>query len=206
MAQLDITRTRDLLQELDFSTLFVEQLGWSQPEPPNPRTWTVGGEEFRSSEIALLGGVVVLELTAADGRIPDARTRRAVYAAIEKVHHENLLIFVDEQRTQSIWYWVKRDGSKLSPRDHYYFKHQPGDLFLSKLSSLVIDVTDLDAERNVSVAQIAKRLRNALDVERVTKRFYDDFQREEKKKAIQTLNEILMDQFKDLGIKYEFNP
>lgn len=177
MAQLDIARTRELLQDFNFATLFVEQLGWTQPQAPNPRTWAVSGEEFRSQEIARLGGVVVLELTAADGSIPSAKTRRAVYAAIAKVHHENLLIFVDDQRTQSIWYWVKRDGSKSAPRDHYFFKHQPGDLFLSKLSSLVIDVTDLDAEGNVSVAQIAKRLREALDVERVTKRFYDDFQR-----------------------------
>lgn len=176
MAQLDIPRTRDLLQEFDFERLFLEQLGWSQPADPEPRSLSLGGQGFQTREFARLGGVTVLELTAADGRVPDARARLAVYRDVEKIHRENLLIFVDEQRNQSLWYWVKRDGSKLSPRDHYFFRHQPGDLFLAKLSSLVIDVAEL-AEESVFVAEVARRLREALDVERVTKRFYDDFQR-----------------------------
>lgn len=175
MPQLDISRTRDLLQDFDFERLFLEQLGWAQPANPKPRTLTLGGNDFHAREIARLGGVEVLELAAADGNVPDARSRLAVYRDLEKIYRENLIIFVDGQRNQSLWFWVKRDGPKLSPRDHYFFRHQPGDLFLSKLSSLVIDVAEL-AEESVFVAEVARRLREALDIERVTKRFYDDFQ------------------------------
>jgi hypothetical protein len=176
LAQLDIPRTRDLLQEFDFERLFLEQLGWTQPANPKPRTLTLAGQDCQVREIARLGGVEVLELAAADGRVPDARSRLAVYRDLEKIYRENLVIFIDGRRNQSLWYWVKRDGAKLSPRDHYFFRHQPGDLFLSKLSSLVIDVAE-HAEESVFVAEVARRLREALDVERVTKRFYDDFEK-----------------------------
>ncbi|MGA2738964.1 MAG: ATP-binding protein, partial [Bryobacteraceae bacterium] len=54
----------------------------------------------------------------------------------------------------------------------------PGDLFLSKLSALVFDVGELDPTGDVSVVEVAKRLREALDVEHVTKKFYDEFRAE----------------------------
>ena len=81
-----------------------------------------------------------------------------------------------KERTQSLWYWVKREGSKKYPRDHFYIKGQPGDLFLGKLSGIVFELGEFDESGNVSVLEVANRLRNALDVERVTKKFYGEFQ------------------------------
>ena len=92
------------------------------------------------------------------------------------MHHENLLIFLDHARTQSLWYWVKRDGAKAHPRDHLYVKGQPGDLFLSKLATMVVDISELDAEGNIAITEVAGRLKKALDIERVTKKFYTEFQ------------------------------
>lgn len=181
MAQLNIENTRKLLQAFDFQGLFLEELSWEKPKDAAPREWTAAGQEFKTREIATLGGVVAFEVTADDGEVPDAKARLSVYREIAKAHRENLLIFLDSKRTQSIWYWVKRDGSKLHPRDHYFFQGQPGDLFLSKLSSLVVDVTDLDEEGRVPVADVATRLRKALDVERVTKRFYKEFDEEQRR-------------------------
>ena len=40
---------------------------------------------------------------------------------------------------------------------------------------MVVDITELDAEGNIPVAEVASRLKNALDVERVTKRFFSEF-------------------------------
>jgi hypothetical protein len=178
LPKLNTERVRQLLQDFDFGRLFVEELGWSQPADPRPRTWTVAGKTATGRQLASLGGVVVLELMAADGKVPEARERLAAYREVAKVHHENLLVFVDADRTQSLWYWVKRDGAKLSPRDHPFLKGQPGDLFLSKLSSLVIDVTELGTAGDAEVTAVAKRLKDALDVQRVTRRFYEEFQRQ----------------------------
>ena len=176
MAKLNIQRTREILQEFNFQRLFVDELGWSQVPDAKPRPWSVKGQELVGREIAHLGGVAVLELTAEDGVIPEANARLNVHREIAKVHHEHVLIFVDRERTQSVLSWAKREGSKLAPRSHSFFKGQPGDLFLSKLSALVVDIADLDAHGDVAVVKVASRLREALDVEQVTKRFYSEFQ------------------------------
>lgn len=160
MAQLNVNNTRDLLQSFDFQRLFLQELGWEKPSVSAPRTWIVAGRDLQGREIASLAGVSVLEITSPDGEIPDSKARLAIWREIAKVYHENLLIFVDGQRSQSLWYWVKRgEKGKVHPRDHYFYKDQPGDLFLSKLASLVIDVADLDESARPNVLDIAQRLR-----------------------------------------------
>jgi hypothetical protein len=131
MPKLNIPKTRDLLQRFEFSTLFIEELGWSQPASRRPVPFEAADESFLRAQIAELSGVVVLEVTASDARIPDAKTRAAIHKQTAKLHHENLLIFVDANRTQSLWYWVKREDGKSFPREHWYFKGQPASLRFS---------------------------------------------------------------------------
>ncbi|MCK6483657.1 MAG: hypothetical protein L6R00_05935 [Phycisphaerae bacterium] len=167
---------RKRLAAFDFQKLFIEELGWSNPPGLAPTTMTVDGSSIVRRQIAHLAGVVVFELTAGDGRIPDAKTRLTLHREIAKLHHEHLLIFVNADRSQSLWYWVRREDGKLRPRDHYYFRGQPGDLFIGKLTAMVFDLGELDESGNVPVVEVAARLRKALDVERVTKQFYRDYQ------------------------------
>ncbi len=122
MAKLNIPRTRDLLQRFEFNNLFVDELGWAQPSSRRPTAVEAVDESFFRVQIAELSGVVVFEIKASDGRIPDAKTRAAVHKETSRLHHENLLIFVDEKRTQSLWYWVKREEGKSHPREHWYFR------------------------------------------------------------------------------------
>ncbi len=178
MAKLDVQKTRDLLQQFDFATLFVETLGWSRPASRQPVAWGSDGARFERRQIAQLSGVIVFEISSEGDRIPEAKTRATVHKEISRLHHENLLIFIGQQRTQSLWYYVKREGAKKIPRDHYYFKGQPGDLFLSKLSAMVVDMSELDEKGNLPVVEVADRLKKALDVERVIKKFYPEFQQE----------------------------
>lgn len=173
--KLDITKVRNLLQEFDFKSIFIEELGWSQPPQSKATPLVCDGSEYEGRQIAQLSGVVIFEIRQKDGKIPDAGKRAAVYKEIAKHHHENLLIFVDGLRSQSIWYWVKRENKKIYPRDHVYVKGQPGDLFLSKLGTMVVDVSELDEAGNIPVTEVAGRLREALDIERVTKKFYREF-------------------------------
>lgn len=178
MPKLNIEHTRELLQGFAFQQLFVEELGWSQPASRSKQTLSVNDLTWEQRQISQLAGIVVLEITASDGAIPEASQRKAIHKEIAKLHHENLLIFVDHNRSQSLWYWVKRDGGKEHPREHFYSKGQPGDLFLSKLSALVIDISELDAEGHLPITEAARRLKAALDVERVTKKFFGEFQQQ----------------------------
>ncbi|HLO48669.1 MAG TPA: RNA-binding domain-containing protein [Nostocaceae cyanobacterium] len=172
---LDLHRTRDLLHEFKFGDIFVYQLGWSFPPTDKAVAIQVEGETYHRQMIAELSGVVVFEITGENGQIPNAKTRAAIHKEISELTLENLLIFLDKERTQSLWYWVKRDGTKRYVREHLYVKGQPGDLFLGKLASLVVDLSELE-DGLLSVVEVARRLQAGLDVERVTKNFFKEFQ------------------------------
>lgn len=176
MAKFDLERARKLLQQFDFQRLFIEELGWEQPGQTRAETIAVEGVNYTRRQLARLGGVLVFELTTAAGLIPEAKARAAVQQQITEQFFENLLIFMDAQRTQSVWYWVKREGSKRYPRSHTFVKGQTGDLFLSKISTMFVDMSELDEQGNIPVVEVAQRMKAALDVERVTKRFFDEFQ------------------------------
>lgn len=174
---LDFSRTRDLLYDFDFGELFIDVLGWSQPSTKKALSLEIEEKSYQYKRIAEASGVVVFEVMAEDGKIPEAKERSAVHKEITERIAENLLIFVDKERTRSLWYWVKREGTKRYFRDHLYVKGQPGDLFLGKLGSLVIDIADLEVSEP-SVVEIAQKLQSGFDVERVTKKFYKEFQEE----------------------------
>ncbi|MDZ8137029.1 MAG: DNA methyltransferase [Nostoc sp. DedQUE04] len=177
---LNFQRTRDLLNNFQFSDLFIEELGWSNPTRQKPVSLKVENNTYQYQKIAELSGVAIFEVTAADGKIPEAKVRDEIYKEINKLIAENLLIFITAERTRSLWYWVKREGSKTFVRDYLYVKGQPGDLFLSKLGSLVIDITELE-HGEPTVVEIAYKLQRGFDVEPVTKKFYKEFQEQHQK-------------------------
>jgi len=183
---LNLKRSRQYLQEFNFQQLFIEELGWSNPPSNNYIHFEVEGQTFTRVSIAELGGLIVLEITAESGSIPDSRLRGLVYNEVSKLYLENLIIFLDKDRTQSLWYWVKREDSPLNKggrggsvkykRDHLYVKGQPGDLFLSKLGGLVVDISEFE-QNSISIVKAVQKLKEAFDIEKVTKRFYTDFQK-----------------------------
>ena len=130
-------------------------------------------------QISEMSGVTVLEVFPTDpvGTLPDARTCEAIHRQIEKLSFENVLIFLndDRDRTQSMMYWVKREDGKRRPRRHHYFKGQPGDLFMSKIDGMVIEMDELLPDGSIPISRVTGRLTAALDIERVTKRFYNEF-------------------------------
>jgi hypothetical protein len=172
---INLNKSRQYLQEFDFVSLFVEELGWSVPPSNEATEFKFEGKIFYRQGVAELAGVMILEITSADGEIPDAKVRANLQKEISKLYLENLLIFLDGDRKQSLWYWVKREGNKQYRRDHLYVKGQSGDLFLSKLGALVVDLKDWESG-NVSVLNAARRLKDSFDIDRVTKEFFKEFQ------------------------------
>ena len=174
---LDINNTRARLQKFEFAGMFIEELGWSHPKSRNAVKTQANNIAYTRTPVAQLSGVIAFEISTGDG-IPDAKIRAAIHKHITEEHVENLLIFLDTARTQSLWYWVKRESGKTFVRDHLYIKGQPGDLFIGKLAAMSVAISELDAEGNIPITDVVSRLKAALDVERVTKKFYDLFQKE----------------------------
>jgi|WetSurSiteA1Bulk_404760.scaffolds.fasta_scaffold00512_10 hypothetical protein len=171
--QKNLTEIRCLIQQFDFKALF-NLLGWSNPLDNRITPVTVNHAALSYRHIAELSGVVVLEISHTT--IPDSKTRLALHDDISRKHHEHLLIFVDADKTQSLWSWLKRDGKKNLPRSHSYFSGQSGDLLLSKIVNMAVDFADFDDNGTVALVDVTERLRNALDIEPITKKFFKDFE------------------------------
>ncbi|QYO67835.1 hypothetical protein [Leptolyngbya sp. 7M] len=137
---LNFQNARNLLYEFRLRNLFIDELGWSQPSSSRSEPLEIEGQIYTRTRIAEMSGVPVFEITATDGDIATADTRLEIYKAIAQQFAENLLIFIDQNRTRSLWYWAKREGAKIYPRTETYLKEQPADLILSKIGGLRIEL------------------------------------------------------------------
>ena len=180
VARLHTDRARTKLQEFKLADLFIEELGWNQPSFEKPASMEYEGAYWQATEIAELSGFRVFEVTPKDKStpLPDAKGQLAFSKRVALMGVENILIFVDVARTQSLWLWMKREEKRFVPRRHYFLKGQPGDLFLSKLAALFVDLSELDENGNVDITTARDRVQKALDVEAVTKVFFRDFKEE----------------------------
>ena len=174
---LNRTEARRLLTEFDFGTLFIQEMGWNSA--PESRPLPIGDTGYLRRLIAEMSGVSVLEIypAAPDGTLPNRDASDKIHTQIAKLSHENVIIFLDDDRdrSKSMMYWVKREDGKRRPRRHHYFKGQPGDLFMSKIDGMVIDMDELRADGTLPISEVTSRLAAALDIERVTKKFYSEF-------------------------------
>ena len=172
---LDITRTRSHLRDFDFKTLFVEDLGWNHYAAE--LNVSVDDRSFTLRAVAEKCGMVAFVcVSPVNDRIPDYPTRRKIEQQTAKSAHEHLIIYVDSPQTTQIWQWVKRESGKpVACREHQYHYQQPGDALIQKLQDLVFT---LEEEGALTIVDVAGRARSAFGVERVTKKFYDQFKTE----------------------------
>ncbi len=182
MPAFDFRRARLHLDAFDWPALFTEELNWLAADSP-PLALDADGATYTLRPVARLGGVVALDVAAADGKIPGEAVRRALHESVAARFREHLLLFTDAARTQTVWSYPRYDGRKLHARSHHFVKGQPPDLFLSTLAGITFDLGDLDAEGNAPLLDVTRRLRDALDVERVTKKFYAAFKGQQERLA-----------------------
>ena len=67
---LNLNRTRDCLQNFEFSRLFIEELGWSQPTSRQAVDMTCKDLPFTRCQVAQLAGAVVFEVSARERADP----------------------------------------------------------------------------------------------------------------------------------------
>jgi hypothetical protein len=170
---LDVSNTRQLLQSFNFQELFREELGWQNPTNKKAFAFQTKDGIFYRKAIAELSGATVYEITNEEGSIPDAKARDIISKEIQKINFEHILIFIDKSRTQTIWRWLKKQDKKTLPREHYFSAGQTGDLFITKLAGLIVDLSEI--ENDITITDVARKIQSALDVERVTKQFYRSY-------------------------------
>ena len=167
---------RPYLQAFDFKGLFAEGLGWDYGAGLRLRLRSC---DYLLHAVAEKKGCVVFECVGegSDWSTPPYPVRRRIENEVSKSAYEHLIVFTDAQRTIQIWQWVRRaPGQVPACREHRYDANQPGDRVLQRLQS--ISFTLEEEAKGIGIAEVTSRVAKALDVEKVTKRFYQRFKQE----------------------------
>lgn len=172
---MNTARARELVQNFDFRALFVEELGWDRHNAP--LEIVALSSPITLSALAQKRGMVAYYCPTPKGQpLPDYAQRRRIKHQVARAVHEHLIVFTDSAKATQVWQWVKREpGKPATCREHTYHLSQPGDALLQKLESIAFS---LEEEETLSLTDVTRRARAGFDVERVTKRFYDRFQKE----------------------------
>ena len=174
--QADIGQLRPYLQSFDFRSLLVEGLGWNHYEAESIQI-PLEGHEYTLEPVAEKASFVVYVCGAdADGLVPSYPIRRRIERQVAKLTFEHMIIFVDAEHTLQVWQWVRRESGKPEAcREQQYRSGQQGDPLLQRLQTIAFS---LEEEESLGVTIVASRVRQAMDVEKVTKQFYEQFRRE----------------------------
>ena len=101
---------------------------------------------------------------------------RKIERELSRHAYEHIVIYVDAAYENQAWQWVRRKPGKASASRLYRLhSNQSGELLSQKLRELAFSIEE---EAQLGATVVAARVRQALDAERVTKRFYDRFQKE----------------------------
>jgi hypothetical protein len=165
---------RGRLHDFDFVGLFND-LGWDHLR--SDKLLDIDGATYDLRGIAHKKGFQVFRCgPGAAGEMPDRATRRKIDREISKEAQEHLLIFTDAEQTTQVWQWVRREpGKPLQPHEHELRAGQSGEALAQRLQRLYVS---LDEEENLTIVDVAGRVRGTFDAERVTRRFYDRFRQE----------------------------
>ena len=106
----------------------------------------------------------------------DRPTRLKIDHQVTKSVREHFVIYADEPSGQQVWHWVRREAGKpLASRDHRFDVSQSGDPLIQRLERIAVSMQEEEA---LTLPDIAGRNREAFDVDKVTKKFYERFKAE----------------------------
>jgi hypothetical protein len=172
---MNVDHARQLLKAFDLRTLFLDALGWDRHQAS--LEVTTNNQTYALTAVAHKRGMVVFHCPApADAPLPEYADRRKIEHQVAKSAREHFIVFTDAPKTTQIWQWVKREpGKPTACREHTFHASQSGDALLQKLEAVAFS---LDEEDKLLLPDVTGRARAGFDVERVTRRFYDQFQTE----------------------------
>jgi hypothetical protein len=166
------------LKQFRFKELFNE-LGWNLPTQQQPFSIAVGNDTWLLNAVAIKKGVQVLHCQPdATGRVPDYATRQKIERKVTPEVREHLIVFTDAAKTTQVWQWVSRlQGKTAQYREVVFRKGEAPELLTQKLSRLHFT---LDEEELLTVLGVTQRMDDAAPREKVTKKFYGDFEKQRK--------------------------
>ena len=169
-------KMKQRLLNFEFRQLFNE-LMWNRPSE-QPFTVTLPKQNGLTCTLRLVAeksGFKVYQCVFPTKQdIPADPVLKQIEREVAKQAAENIIIFSDAQKERQVWQWVRHEkGKTAQPRLSRLDKGQSGELLNQKVSRLLFGLDD-----DPTITGVSERAKQAFDTERVTKNFYDRFQKE----------------------------
>lgn len=153
------TRLLDLVDARDFRTLFIDELGWNNPDQPNLNL-EVDDETFTLIQIAGFKGLRIWHSPV----LPPRKTQRVIDVLVGQDNHERLVIFSNEHRQE--WRWPRRAQLGSANAKLLVHEHFVGDRATHLAQRL--QAIELDFDEDITLVALLDKMRDAFDHEAET--------------------------------------
>lgn len=172
------TFNREHLKQFRFKNIFND-LGWDLPSQQQPFSVPVGERIWLLDPVAYKRGVQILHCRPSEeGLLPEYTVRQKIERKVTSEVREHLIVFTDAAQTTQVWQWVSRvPGKPAQYREVQFRSGENPELLTQKLSRLQFALED---ESLLTVLGVTQRLDDSAPREKVTKRFYADFEKQRK--------------------------
>ncbi|RIR27873.1 class I SAM-dependent DNA methyltransferase, partial [Mycobacteroides abscessus] len=150
------TRLLDLVDACDFRTLFIDELGWQNPDRP-PLTFEVDGCTYTLTQVAGYKGLRIWHCPT----LPPRPIQREIDVLVGKDNLERLVIFTDKQRQE--WRWPRRKQLGSTNAKLVVHQHIVGDRATHLTERL--RAIELDFDEDLPLVTLLERMRDAFDRE-----------------------------------------
>lgn len=152
-------RLLDLVDAHEFRDLFVDELGWNNPDHPDV-TVTVEESPYTLTPVASYKGLRIWHCP----QRPPRKIQRQIDVLIGKDNQERLIVFTDEDRQD--WRWPRRAQLNGANAKLLVHEHITGDRNTHLTSRLRAIALDLD--HDISLVALLEQMRDAFDREAET--------------------------------------
>ena len=161
-----------LVDRGEFRKLFVEELGWNRPDLAAVPV-EIDGVTYAIEQIAGYSGIRVWLCS----QVPDARTQRLIDHKLRKISEERLVIFADAARQE--WRWLQSPDANGAGQPrlalHRHYVGTSDESLQQRLGTIEIGL-----DESPTLIDILHRMRAAFDADVVTKKFFDQFVRQQR--------------------------
>lgn len=156
---MSTNRLLDLVDTRDFRTLFIDELGWSNPDQPD-LVIELDNEAFTLTQVAGYKGLRIWHCAV----IPSRKTQRMIDVLVGKGNHERLVIFTNEDRQE--WRWPRRAQLGSANAKLLVHQHLVGDRATHLTQRL--QAIELDFDQDITLVALLDKMRDAFDYEAET--------------------------------------
>ncbi|OYQ65540.1 hypothetical protein B9G53_07035 [Pseudanabaena sp. SR411] len=144
------------LYDFDFTSLFVDELGWDYPSN-NEIELTIENQNYHVKPLAEKYGFVIYECRDIDlNEMPKISTRCKINEIITEYTYEHLLIYIDP--IQQIWQWNNRQGNSVNYQEYLFQDERDSHDLLNRLYLLTFEIAE---EINLTIFKVIKKVTQA---------------------------------------------